>query len=157
MIANLITAPEKTKPNLDYDSIFLAGTIEMGQSEDWQAKVVDRLKNKRVNIFNPRRTQWDSTWEQDIDNPNFYEQVTWELDRLDKSDLILFYFDPTSKSPITLMELGLSVGFMNKSIVVCPPGYWRRGNVEIICQRYKIPFFNNIDAALVAVQNFIEL
>jgi hypothetical protein len=31
------------------------------------------------------------------------------------------------------------------SIVCCPEGYWRRGNVQIVCERYGIKFVDNID------------
>lgn len=37
------------------DSVFLAGTIEMGNSVDWQAKAIRRLQDMPINIFNPRR------------------------------------------------------------------------------------------------------
>jgi hypothetical protein len=26
-----------------------------------------------------------------------------------------------------------------KLLVCCPEGYWRRGNVEVVCARYQIP------------------
>ena len=56
-------------------SIFLAGSIEMGIAESWQEKVVQELKNEPVIILNPRRDDWDSSWEQKIDNLQFREQV----------------------------------------------------------------------------------
>jgi len=40
------------------------------------------------------------------ENEHFVEQVTWELNALAYADLILMYFDPRTKSPITLLELG---------------------------------------------------
>ena len=55
--------------------IFLAGSIDMGKAEDWQTRVADLLKNKSVILFNPRRDDWDSSWEQDIENINFRNQV----------------------------------------------------------------------------------
>jgi hypothetical protein len=26
-----------------------------------------------------------------------------------------------------------------KLLVCCPPGYWRKGNVDVVCARYSIP------------------
>ncbi len=83
--------------------IFLAGSIEMGKAENWQEKIVNTF-NKSYLFFNPRRDDWDSSWEQKIENVQFNEQVTWELNALDSSDIIVMYFDPNTKSPISLLE-----------------------------------------------------
>lgn len=47
------------------------------------------------------------------------------------------YFDPKTKSPITLLELGLFAR-SQKLIVYCPTGYWRKGNVDVVCERYNV-------------------
>lgn len=44
---------------------------------------------------------------QEASNPQFRQQVEWELNALSVADLIVFYFDPATRSPITLLELGL--------------------------------------------------
>jgi hypothetical protein len=124
-------------------SMFLAGSIEMGAAEPWQEQVVKAFP------FN-------------VNNPMFYEQVSWELDMLDKADIIPMYFDPTTKSPITLMELGLHAQNTDwtglpKLIVCCPKGFWRKGNVNILCQRYGIPCFNNKETWMIALKNRIDL
>jgi len=31
-----------------------------------------------------------------------------------------------------------------KIFVVCPEGFWRRGNVEIVCNRYDIRLFESL-------------
>lgn len=125
--------------------IFLAGTIEMGQSEDWQAKLVHELDTIQSNIiiYNPRRDKWDNTLEQKYENPQFYQQVNWELDALDRSDLIIMNLLKDTKSPISLLELGLYAS-SGKLLVCCDPQFWRRGNVEIVCNRYNIPLFPHI-------------
>jgi len=135
-----IKAPKPLEFSSDNEVIFLAGSIEMGAAENWQTRIIQELKNKDVIILNPRRDDWDSSWEQKIDNPNFREQVEWELDAMSEANLIAMYFDPNTKSPITLLELGL---FHEKTpyrelIVYCPEGYWRKGNVDIVCRRFRI-------------------
>lgn len=132
--------------------IFLAGSIEMGTAEDWQTSIIDSLVNissgsKSITIYNPRRNSWDSSWEQRINNPQFNHQVNWELDRLEESGTIFMYFDPKTKSPISLLELGLFAS-SSKLLVVCPDGFWRKGNVEIVCDRNNIELFNSIEQSL---------
>jgi hypothetical protein len=133
-----IKSPNAMSYPASYTSMFLAGSIEMGVAERWQDKIVRELSDLPVVLFNPRREKWDISWKQGIDNPNFVEQVNWELDALDKADIILVYIDPNTKSPITLMELGIHAK-SNKLIVCCPEGFWRKGNVDIVCMRHNIP------------------
>lgn len=121
-----------------YKSIFLAGSINQGESEDWQKKIIDAVQDSDRIIFNPRREKWDSSWEQSIDNPQFKEQVEWELDALESSDIIILYFEPGSISPISLLEFGLFAR-SGKLVVYCPDGFFRKGNVDIVCEKYKVP------------------
>lgn len=136
-------------------SIFLAGSIEMGKAEDWQKQIEIVLSDIDVDIFNPRRDDWDSSWTQSIDNPQFLEQVTWELDHLDEADVIFLYFAPGTQSPISLLEFGLYAQ-TRKLVVVCPDGFWRQGNVEIVCKRYNIPFFRNVGDGIIKVRNILN-
>jgi hypothetical protein len=125
-------------------SVFLAGSIEMGVAEDWQSTMGKWFLSMGWNIFNPRRTDWDSSWIQSYDNPQFNQQVSWELNALEKSDVILMYLDPNTKSPISLLELGLHAS-SKKLYVICPDGFWRKGNVEMVCSTYDIPLFNTLE------------
>lgn len=130
-----------------HPTIFLAGSIEMGKAEDWQTEIESLFPGKApVTLFNPRRSEWDSSWSQDIENPQFYQQVNWELNALEKSDLIFMYFAPGTQSPISLLELGL-FAHTGKMVVCCPEGFWRKGNVDIVCDRYGIPVFSDMTAA----------
>lgn len=140
--------------NDNWYKVFLAGSIEMGTAIEWQQDILEFLKheNDKLVIFNPRRDDWDSTWKQDKNSFNFREQVYWELEALEKSNLVVFYFDPNTKSPISLLELGL---FANKALVCCPEGYWRKGNVDIVCEKYNIEMVNNLrDLKLSIVKKF---
>ena len=139
-------APESVPINMEDFRIFLAGSIDMGKAENWQERLEREFADyEDLVICNPRRDDWDSTWVQSINNPQFNEQVTWELKNIEGADLVVFYFDPNGQAPITLMELGLVAGWDVPAIVCCPDGYWRKGNVEMICYRYGIPLCANID------------
>lgn len=137
-------------------SVFLAGSIEMGAAIDWQAQLIAALDNLPITVFNPRRKDWDSSWAQTKDNPQFREQVEWELDHLERADVIALYLDPATKSPISLLELGLHAGGENL-IVCCPPGFWRKGNVDIVCERYGIAQVETLDDLAVATHASLRL
>jgi len=71
------------------------------------------------------------------------------------ADKILMYFDPKTKSPISLLELGLFAN-SNKLIVVCPKGFWRKGNVDIVCRRYEIEQAETIENAIQKLIKFTK-
>jgi len=151
----VIKAPKPL--NVNGMSVFLAGSIEMGIAENWQEKVVRLLDGYNITILNPRRDDWDSTWVQSMDNPQFREQVEWELKAQEMADVIAMYFDINTKSPITLLELGLFVrsGVM---IVCCPDGFWRKGNVDIVCNKYgtlQVPtIYDMIDEIILKIKEY---
>ena len=135
------------KRNHNRKSVFLAGSIEMGKAEDWQSNLTNVFHEAGYDVLNPRRDDWDSSWKQEFENPQFFQQVTWELNALEYSDLIVMYFAPDTKSPISLLELGLFAR-SGKIRVVCPEGFWRKGNVDIVCQYYNIPLYTNFETLL---------
>lgn len=136
----------------------------MGTATEWQKDVIEKIQRETslggiysdVHIFNPRRPDWDSTWEQKFTNPPFYQQVNWELANLQWATDVIFYLEPNTKSPITLMELG-DVSKSKKIRVVCPDGFWRKGNVDIYCDRYHIPQFSTLDEAVDDFVNSVKL
>ena len=139
--------------DINVKSVFLAGSIEMGVAEDWQSIMCDYIHNNLgLNVFNPRRKDWNSDWKQTYENAQFSQQVNWELNALEKCDYIIMYFDPNTKSPISLLELGLFAK-SGKLLVVCPDGFWRKGNVDIVCDRYNIRMFNS----LAHLKNMLQL
>ncbi len=126
-------------------TIFLAGSIEMGKASRWQENVVHKMREYDGTLLNPRRDDWDESWR--YDSPEFKRQVHWELDAQESADHILMFYESKTRSPITLLELGL-LAHTGKMIVVCDESFWRYGNVHIVCERYKIPHFNDLDIAL---------
>lgn len=137
--------------NPSLKSIFLAGSIEMDKAEDWQNTCEIALTNS-FNLFNPRRESWDSSWKQDINNKHFREQVEWELNALEEADIIIMYFAPNTKSPISLLELGLHAK-SNKMHVVCDQKFWRKGNVDVVCKKYNIPQYASLEDLLNILNN----
>jgi hypothetical protein len=132
-------------------AVFLAGSIEMGLAEPWQAAVESALAGLDVVILNPRRDDWDAGWEQSIGNAKFREQVEWELEAQERAAVIAMYFAPATRAPVTLLELGLAAR-SGKLVVCCPDGFWRKGNVEVVCARYGIPLVADLQALVALVR-----
>ena len=157
MPTQVIRPNSAEKANNKNLSIFLAGSIEMGSAEDWQKVLISEIlqMNKNITIYNPRRDDWDSSWVQEQANPQFNHQVNWELNSLEVSDIIFMYFSPETKSPISLLELGLNAA-NKKMIVCCPDGFWRKGNVDVVCSRMGIPLFTDMKSAIGALKTKIN-
>ncbi|MFT5213703.1 MAG: hypothetical protein ACI9WV_001427 [Patiriisocius sp.] len=59
------------------------------------------------------------------------------MSALEQVDMLILYFDKSTKSPISLLELGLFAS-SGELTVCCPDGFWRKVNVDIICKRYDV-------------------
>lgn len=143
-------APDRYEKQPNEVTLFLAGAIDNGKAVDWQDYTTEQLSDlDDLIILNPRRADWDSTWECSINNPQFVEQVNWELDGLNSCDLTLMYFPANSIAPISLLELGIiTTQHLNTVIVVCEDGYHRKGNVDIVCDRYGVIQLDSLDQAI---------
>lgn len=118
----------------------------MGRAEDWQERV-GKLLEERFLVLNPRRNP--EGWKEGVDiqnkdDANFREQVEWELECQEQANAILMYLIPGTMSPISLLELGE----FHPTVVVCPTGFWRKGNVDLVCERYGIKQAESLDAAV---------
>ncbi len=140
----MIYSPEPIKIGENEKTIFLAGSIENGIAEDWQAALAEKLQNTNFVLLNPRRKEWDASWVQSIDNLPFVAQVNWELEALERANLVVMNFIPKTISSISLLEFGLYAR-TSKLIVCCPEGYWKKGNVDVVCQRYGVKQVGNLD------------
>jgi hypothetical protein len=153
---NIIYAPKPfTGKNVMQPLIFLAGSIDMGESEEWQDKIAKEFNTFSVTFLNPRRKDWDSSWKQVIEHDKFREQVEWELNGLEAADIIFLYFEEKSKAPISLLELGLFARSGKKLIVYCPDKFWRKGNVDIVCNKYGVVCLNDLDKAKAVLEAHI--
>jgi hypothetical protein len=142
-----IKPPSDMLADKDKFGIFVAGSIEQGKAIEWQKHFYDEICKMRpvpnVIIYNPRRDNWDNTWDQSSENKILQEQIEWELEHLEKAHLVVMFLQPGTMSPISLLELGLyarDVYAMKKQmIVLCPEGFHRKANVDVTCMYYDIP------------------
>ena len=147
----IIITPEKTinksTNKLNSKSVFLACTIDNGDSLNWQDKTIIELINLGINnieIYNPRREHW---------NPNptkeeMEKQIKWEQEHLDKADIIVMVLLDDSKSPISLLELGLYAN-TKKLIVFCTPNFYRWDNVRLTCEKYNIELVQDLHSLII--------
>lgn len=114
-------------------TFFLAGSIDNGEAYDWQREICDYSKEIKVNVFNPRRSEWDKN----IYDKEIERQIDWELEHMEKADYIIMNILADSKSPISLLELGLHAK-SGKLIVFCPKKFYRYNNVRVTCETYGV-------------------
>jgi hypothetical protein len=131
----------------------LSGTITGTPS--WQTVLSDSLSHLPVTILNPLNTNWDDKWKEDPSFEPFKTQVEWELEGLERADIVVVYFGGDAKAPISLMELGLSVGRQKKVVVGCEEGFWKRGNVEIVCERAGVEVFVDLDGVTARLKEIL--
>ena len=112
----------------DKISVFLAGTIDNGESIDWQASLSNEIQEEfpKVNIYNPRRADWDK----DATVPDLIEQIRWEQKYLNQCSILFFNILANSVSPVTLLELGQALGRGKEVVIACSSDYFRYWNVR---------------------------
>jgi hypothetical protein len=154
-MATMIKAPEPFELDTRL-ALFLGGSIDMGAAEHWQERLAKDLEDyEDLVLLNPRRDDWDSSWTQDpTPGTQFYEQVDWELQMQDMADLIVYYFAADSKSPITLLEMGLFSG--DNVLVCCPPTFYRYGNVKMVCRKYGMDMVESYDAMVSHIRAVLD-
>ena len=152
----VIYAPSNEPPR-HLVSIFLAGTTSKVGTADWRETLTTFLSSVSVTIYNPYRPDWDNTWREDRDFGPFRQQVEWELTKQEEADVVIVYFHPATQAPISLLELGISLRAPGKVVVVCPEGYWKRGNVQIVCERYGIEMVEDVGGLKEAIVKKLSL
>ncbi|PTB38568.1 hypothetical protein M441DRAFT_28922 [Trichoderma asperellum CBS 433.97] len=140
MGAAVVLAPGRPASDLkSRKSVFLAGPTNPTGEADWRETLTEALIELPIVIYNPKRSDWDSTWKEDFSDSRWAEQVEWELGMQDKADIVVVFFHKATPAPISLLELGLCVR-SGKAIVCAQDGYSKRGNVEAVCRRYGAKF-----------------
>lgn len=151
-----IYAPSQESPR-GTKSIFLAGTTSKVNTTDWRSNLTSSLSKHPITIFNPYRADWDSTWREDINFTPYREQVLWELEKQEQADLVVVYFHPDTQAPVSLLEFGLAARTPGKVVVVCPEGYWKRGNVQIVSEKFGVEFLDRIEDLEAAISKKLAL
>jgi hypothetical protein len=115
--------PQKKIYKLDYTRhrVYLAGSTH---GYDWQGQFVKEL-------FNPRTSFSDGLF-------------GWELDHLNIATVIALHFDLEDPSPSGLLTLGMFAK-TDRLIVSCPNAFYKKADVDIICEREDILRVDSLD------------
>lgn len=144
-MTNYLKAPEIIRTPIVGTSIFLAGGIS--DCWDWQSPTaVTLIDSKSFNfVINPRREFYDMN-----DKTQTPIQIKWEYRMLKESTHIMFWFTSDTLQPITLFELGKSLGTDKKLYVGCDPNYARQLDVveQLQLERPDIKVWNSLDGML---------
>lgn len=143
-----VITPEDDDESLYFDvdqriTLFLGGTINNGNSHNWQSQLITYLKEKEseieenIAIFNPRKPIWDSQ------KDSIFDQATWELDHIPISDIYYCHLTNESDAPISLLELGLVLNNPGISYVsvYCHPEYSKIENIKALKLSHNIRSF----------------
>ncbi len=151
-MATRIQAPNPW--NRNRFTIFLAGVIDMGSADEWSLQVVEGLKDYDVQLLDPRRDDWDNSWKQSVDDPQFREQLVWEQTGLAEADYRTFVLLEDSKGPITLMEMGEYAD--EPGVACCEEGYERQGNVDVVALMKGMPLVRSVDALIEHLKGVLD-
>ena len=120
----------------DSTTIFLAGTIDNGDSFNWQEELIELCKDLDIVFFNPRRKNWNG----EMPSNQLEYQIKWEQEHLDRANYIVMCLLDNSKSQISLLELGLYAQ-SGKLLVFCNKAFYRYDNIRLTCHKYDIPLY----------------
>ncbi|HEX7653547.1 MAG TPA: nucleoside 2-deoxyribosyltransferase domain-containing protein [Verrucomicrobiae bacterium] len=138
-MSRILQAPEPIPAGLPRPVVFLAGSIDDGQAQNWQTAFGESFAADSLVLLNPRRSVWPGVTEPVA----LQQQIDWELHGLERADVIAMYITAESKAPVSLLEFGLWAR-SGKLVVACEPGYWRRENLAATCARYHVPLVTNL-------------
>lgn len=62
------------------------------------------------------------------------------------------FFGKDTLAAITLMELGLFIQSGKKVIVACEEGFWKRGNVQVVCERFGVEVLGSLEELIKGVE-----
>jgi nucleoside 2-deoxyribosyltransferase len=135
-------------------SFFLAGSVSRHSTANWREYVMTAFADTDFVFYNPERSDWDENWKETVSDKKFAAQVQWEMDAMEKADTIIINFLPGSPSAVTMMEMGLFAA-SGKLMVCCPDDFWKCGNVQMVCQKFQVPFFRTMDGLIDSIKNRI--
>lgn len=67
---------------------------------------------------------------------------------MEDADTVAVFFGKLAKAPISMMEMGLwvrSEAGKGKLIVCCQEGFWKEGNVRILCAKYGVRVVGSVE------------
>ena len=136
--------------------LYIGGSVDGGKVPDWQSGLQRDLADASVLTVNPRRSDWNPSWAENEGSREFHSHVLWQLRSQQSADHVFLYFKAGSTAALALFELGFNA-HSGKLTVCCEDGFWRKGNVELVCERYQVPFYHKYEYAVAALKREFAL
>lgn len=155
----------------DAIKIYLAGSQDLNPAgnNDWQTKIatatvsltegpgaISVFKGHQWIFINPKMAPQMNP-QPALNNPEYMNKKTWEMDMANAADGIFINFLSKSMSPLPLFEFGLFAA-SGKAIVRCPEAYFQYPQVAFTCQRMGItllPTKANVKDVLWSMANIL--
>jgi len=114
-MATIIQSPEKIRSISTYENVKLYIGGEIDNESSWQDYVISELCDvEGLSIFNPKPKKDCSDKE---------EQLIWEFDKLEQSNVILFWISDNSDNALTLYNMGFWLASDTPIIIGIDPKY----------------------------------
>lgn len=140
----------------DHDHIiFLGGSLSVSEMiNSWRDEVASGLSDYDVTILNPERDDLED-WVDDESNPEFLTHVNWVMSALVHADTVLMYFDPSTESPVSMMEFGMLA--KNRNLMVCCPDSFHKSSiVKIVCNEYDVSLSSDKESFMRNIKNHLN-
>ena len=72
---------------------------------------------------------------------------------MERADIVAVFFAKGTLAAITLMELGLFIQKGKRVVVACEEGFWKRGNVQVVCERFGVRVLGTLDELTKGVED----
>ena len=104
MAYTLIRADEELRTNAPQPVVFLGGNC---RGRDWRLDFLHRFEHTDVSFINPRRENFANP---EMDPVTHANQVSWEREALDKSDVAVFWLGEGLANQASRVEIGYAIG-----------------------------------------------
>ena len=75
---------------------------------------------------------------------------------MERADVVAVFFAKGTQAAITLMELGLFIRTGKKVVVACEEGFWKRGNVQVVCERFGVDVLGSLEELIEGVEEVVK-
>ena len=131
-------------------SVFLGG----GMGKPWRKELIKLLSDSDIIIVDPTVEDWDeSVGKESVDNLKYLQQVSWEQNAIQYSDIKVFHFDETSIAPVSLFELGTTI--RDDVIIHLDGDYQKAAYLSVAASIHNIPVVATVKELSVLISIFV--
>ncbi|SEC82566.1 Nucleoside 2-deoxyribosyltransferase like [Tenacibaculum sp. MAR_2009_124] len=121
--------------------VFLAGSLSIDKIDNWRNTLVNSYSTN-FDFIDPTNDNYVL-----LNTSQMEKHINWELEGLELSDIIFMNLLPESKSPISMVELGLYAK-SNKLIICCPEIFYQYRYIKTIAKKYNAALFTELEKGI---------